>query len=130
MPVRMSWAWPISKLICQALSLDLLPLSSDLRRRRTEDYIKLSSSVESVDQGTLCDQEDDALRIKNPEWLIVVEFLWFDLSMPWISLRHFRQNWRGPSTKEPGVPVYNFLEDKKFFMLFTILKLKFTLEFS
>ncbi|KAI3843051.1 hypothetical protein MKX03_018306 [Papaver bracteatum] len=50
--------------------------------------------------------------------------------MPWFSLRHFRQNSRGPSTKELGVPVYNFLEDKKFFMLFKILKLKFTLEFS
>ncbi|KAI3843052.1 hypothetical protein MKX03_018307 [Papaver bracteatum] len=72
MPVRMSWAWPLSKLICQALSLSLLPLSSDLRRRRTEDDIKLASSVESVDQGTMCDPEDDALRIKNPEWLIVV----------------------------------------------------------
>ncbi|KAI3858361.1 hypothetical protein MKX03_024685 [Papaver bracteatum] len=34
-------------------------------RRRTEDDIKLASSVESVDQGTLCDPEDDALRIKR-----------------------------------------------------------------
>ncbi|KAI3926324.1 hypothetical protein MKW92_027202, partial [Papaver armeniacum] len=41
-------------------------------RRCTVDDIKLAISIESVDQGTLCDPEDDAVRVKNPEWSIVV----------------------------------------------------------
>ncbi|KAL5581472.1 hypothetical protein UlMin_013914 [Ulmus minor] len=38
-------------------------------RRRTEDDIKLANSV---DVGSLRDPQQDAERVKNPEWLIVI----------------------------------------------------------
>ncbi|KAF3545773.1 hypothetical protein DY000_02000527 [Brassica cretica] len=38
-------------------------------RRRTEDDIKLANSV---DLGSLRDPQEDAVRVKNPEWLVVV----------------------------------------------------------
>ncbi|KAI3903703.1 hypothetical protein MKW98_032357 [Papaver atlanticum] len=53
----MSWPWPLSK------------FTSVFIRIRSEDDIKFANSV---DEGTMCDPEDDAVRVEYPEWLIVV----------------------------------------------------------
>ncbi|KAI3871695.1 hypothetical protein MKW92_021752 [Papaver armeniacum] len=99
-------------------------------RSRSEDDIKYANSV---DQGTMCDPEDDAVRGSTQNGLLllvsvpilVASFflmpgvLWFFLSMLWFSLRYFRQDSKGLTTKEPAVPTTTntFWRITSFFML-------------
>ncbi|MCL7036506.1 hypothetical protein MKW94_010650 [Papaver nudicaule] len=94
-------------------------------RRRTEDDIKLANSV---DQGSLRDPEEDAVRVKNPEWLIVVGVCTHLGCIPLPNAGDFG-GWfcpchgshydisgrirKGPAPKNLEVPVYSFLEDNK-----------------
>ncbi|PQP98910.1 cytochrome b-c1 complex subunit Rieske-4 mitochondrial-like [Prunus yedoensis var. nudiflora] len=61
-------------------------------RRRTEDDIKLANSV---DVQSLRDPQQDAERVKNPEWLVVV------------GIR------KGPAPYNLEVPTYSFLSENK-----------------
>ncbi|XP_026385663.1 cytochrome b-c1 complex subunit Rieske-4, mitochondrial-like [Papaver somniferum] len=94
-------------------------------RRRTEDDIKLANSV---DQLTLRDPEEDAVRVKNPEWLIVVGVCTHLGCIPlpnagdyggWFCPchgSHYDISGRirkGPAPKNLEVPTYSFLEDNK-----------------
>ncbi|CAM8879490.1 unnamed protein product [Rhodiola kirilowii] len=94
-------------------------------RRRTEDDIKLANSV---DLGSLRDPQEDAVRVKNPEWLIVVGVCTHLGCIPLPNAGDFG-GWfcpchgshydisgrirKGPAPYNLEVPTYSFLEDNK-----------------
>ncbi|KAH6790532.1 Ubiquinol-cytochrome C reductase iron-sulfur subunit [Perilla frutescens var. frutescens] len=94
-------------------------------RRRTEDDIKLANSV---DLGTLRDPQEDAVRVKNPEWLVVVGVCTHLGCIPlpnagdyggWFCPchgSHYDISGRirkGPAPFNLEVPTYSFLEENK-----------------
>ncbi|KAF8047121.1 hypothetical protein N665_3197s0007 [Sinapis alba] len=94
-------------------------------RRRTEDDIKLANSV---DLGTLRDPQEDAVRVKNPEWLVVVGVCTHLGCIPlpnagdyggWFCPchgSHYDISGRirkGPAPYNLEVPTYSFLEENK-----------------
>lgn len=94
-------------------------------RRRTEDDIQLANSV---DLASLRDPEEDAVRVKNPEWLIVVGVCTHLGCIPLPNAGDFG-GWfcpchgshydisgrirKGPAPYNLEVPTYSFLEDNK-----------------
>jgi len=94
-------------------------------RRRTEDDIKLANSV---DVRSLRHPEDDAERVKNPEWLIVIGVCTHLGCIPLPNAGDFG-GWfcpchgshydisgrirKGPAPYNLEVPTYSFLEDNK-----------------
>ncbi|XVE84244.1 hypothetical protein DITRI_Ditri16bG0155200 [Diplodiscus trichospermus] len=94
-------------------------------RRRTEDDIKLANSV---DIGSLRDPQEDAARVKNPEWLIVVGVCTHLGCIPLPNAGDFG-GWfcpchgshydvsgrirRGPAPYNLEVPTYTFLDENK-----------------
>ncbi|KAF9619752.1 hypothetical protein IFM89_009094 [Coptis chinensis] len=94
-------------------------------RRRTEDDIQLANSV---DVATLRDPQEDAVRVKNPEWLIVVGVCTHLGCIPLPNAGDFG-GWfcpchgshydisgrirKGPAPYNLEVPTYSFLEDNK-----------------
>lgn len=94
-------------------------------RRRTEEDIKLANSV---DVTSLRDPQDDAARVKNPEWLIVIGVCTHLGCIPlpnagdyggWFCPchgSHYDISGRirkGPAPYNLEVPTYTFLEDNK-----------------
>ncbi|KAF4380292.1 hypothetical protein F8388_024585 [Cannabis sativa] len=94
-------------------------------RRRTEDDIKLANTV---DLGSLRDPQQDAERVKNPEWLIVVGVCTHLGCIPLPNAGDFG-GWfcpchgshydisgrirKGPAPYNLEVPTYSFLEENK-----------------
>ncbi|XP_010249249.1 PREDICTED: cytochrome b-c1 complex subunit Rieske-4, mitochondrial-like [Nelumbo nucifera] len=94
-------------------------------RRRTEEDIKLANSV---DVGSLRDPQDDAARVKNPEWLVVVGVCTHLGCIPLPNAGDFG-GWfcpchgshydisgrirKGPAPYNLEVPSYSFLEGNK-----------------
>ncbi|KAI4350429.1 hypothetical protein L6164_004886 [Bauhinia variegata] len=94
-------------------------------RRRTEDDIKLANSV---DVGSLRDPQQDAERVKNPEWLIVIGVCTHLGCIPLPNAGDFG-GWfcpchgshydvsgrirKGPAPYNLEVPTYTFLEENK-----------------
>ncbi|KAL2543431.1 Ubiquinol-cytochrome C reductase iron-sulfur subunit [Abeliophyllum distichum] len=94
-------------------------------RRRTEEDIKLANSV---DVGSLRDPQEDAVRVKNPEWLVVVGVCTHLGCIPLPNAGDFG-GWfcpchgshydisgrirRGPAPFNLEVPTYSFLEENK-----------------
>ncbi|ONK72110.1 uncharacterized protein A4U43_C04F15810 [Asparagus officinalis] len=94
-------------------------------RRRTEDDIKLANSV---DVGSLRDPQEDAARVKNPEWLVVVGVCTHLGCIPLPNAGDFG-GWfcpchgshydisgrirKGPAPFNLEVPTYSFLEENK-----------------
>ncbi|KAJ7971786.1 Cytochrome b-c1 complex subunit Rieske, mitochondrial [Quillaja saponaria] len=94
-------------------------------RRRTEDEIKLANSV---DIGSLRDPQQDAERVKNPEWLIVVGVCTHLGCIPLPNAGDFG-GWfcpchgshydisgrirKGPAPYNLEVPTYTFLDENK-----------------
>ncbi|ESQ41287.1 hypothetical protein EUTSA_v10014363mg [Eutrema salsugineum] len=94
-------------------------------RRRTEDDIKLANSV---DVGSLRDPQEDSVRVKNPEWLVVVGVCTHLGCIPlpnagdyggWFCPchgSHYDISGRirkGPAPYNLEVPTYSFLEENK-----------------
>nr|XP_043607698.1 cytochrome b-c1 complex subunit Rieske-4, mitochondrial-like [Erigeron canadensis] len=94
-------------------------------RRRTEDDIKLANSV---DVATLRDPQEDAARVKNPEWLVVVGVCTHLGCIPLPNAGDFG-GWfcpchgshydisgrirKGPAPYNLEVPTYSFLDENK-----------------
>ncbi|KAL3500948.1 hypothetical protein ACH5RR_035397 [Cinchona calisaya] len=94
-------------------------------RHRTEDDIKLANSV---DVGSLRDPQEDALRVKNPEWLVVVGVCTHLGCIPLPNAGDFG-GWfcpchgshydisgrirKGPAPYNLEVPTYSFLDENK-----------------
>lgn len=94
-------------------------------RRRTEDDIQLANSV---DVGSLRDPQEDAARVKNPEWLIVVGVCTHLGCIPLPNAGDFG-GWfcpchgshydisgrirKGPAPYNLEVPTYSFLTESK-----------------
>ncbi|KAK6149844.1 hypothetical protein DH2020_017369 [Rehmannia glutinosa] len=94
-------------------------------RRRTEDDIKLANSV---DISALRDPQEDAVRVKNPEWLVVVGVCTHLGCIPLPNAGDFG-GWfcpchgshydisgrirKGPAPFNLEVPTYSFLEENK-----------------
>ena len=94
-------------------------------RRRTEDDIKLANSV---DLGSLRDPQEDAERVKDPEWLIVIGVCTHLGCIPLPNAGDFG-GWfcpchgshydisgrirKGPAPYNLEVPTYTFLEENK-----------------
>lgn len=94
-------------------------------RRRTEDDIQLANSV---DVGSLRDPQEDAVRVKNPEWLIVVGVCTHLGCIPLPNAGDFG-GWfcpchgshydisgrirKGPAPYNLEVPTYSFLTESK-----------------
>ncbi|RDX75436.1 hypothetical protein CR513_44674, partial [Mucuna pruriens] len=94
-------------------------------RRRTEDDIKLANSV---DVGSLRDPQQDADRVKDPEWLIVIGVCTHLGCIPLPNAGDFG-GWfcpchgshydisgrirKGPAPYNLEVPTYTFLEENK-----------------
>ncbi|XP_071692775.1 cytochrome b-c1 complex subunit Rieske-4, mitochondrial-like [Rutidosis leptorrhynchoides] len=94
-------------------------------RRRTDDDIKLANSV---DVSTLRDPQEDAARVKNPEWLVVVGVCTHLGCIPLPNAGDFG-GWfcpchgshydisgrirKGPAPYNLEVPTYSFLDDNK-----------------
>ncbi|ONK78139.1 uncharacterized protein A4U43_C02F14750 [Asparagus officinalis] len=94
-------------------------------RRRTEDDIKLANSV---DVASLRDPQEDAVRVKNPEWLVVVGVCTHLGCIPLPNAGDFG-GWfcpchgshydvsgrirKGPAPYNLEVPTYSFLEENK-----------------
>ncbi|KAL6350286.1 hypothetical protein AAG906_004234 [Vitis piasezkii] len=94
-------------------------------RRRTEDDIKLANSV---DVGSLRDPQEDAVRVKDPEWLIVIGVCTHLGCIPLPNAGDFG-GWfcpchgshydvsgrirKGPAPYNLEVPTYSFLEENK-----------------
>ncbi|XP_022885301.1 cytochrome b-c1 complex subunit Rieske-4, mitochondrial-like isoform X1 [Olea europaea var. sylvestris] len=94
-------------------------------RHRTEEDIKLANSV---DIGSLRDPQEDAGRVKNPEWLVVVGVCTHLGCIPLPNAGDFG-GWfcpchgshydisgrirKGPAPFNLEVPTYSFLEDNK-----------------
>ncbi|KAJ6705203.1 CYTOCHROME B-C1 COMPLEX SUBUNIT RIESKE MITOCHONDRIAL [Salix purpurea] len=94
-------------------------------RRRTEDDIKLANSV---DVATLRDPQEDAARVKDPEWLVVVGVCTHLGCIPLPNAGDFG-GWfcpchgshydisgrirKGPAPFNLEVPTYSFLEENK-----------------
>ncbi|XWS40509.1 hypothetical protein CRYUN_Cryun17cG0001000 [Craigia yunnanensis] len=94
-------------------------------RRRTEEDIKLANSV---DIGSLRDPQEDAARVKNPEWLIVVGVCTHLGCIPLPNAGDFG-GWfcpchgshydvsgrirKGPAPYNLEVPTYTFLDENK-----------------
>ncbi|XP_062119742.1 cytochrome b-c1 complex subunit Rieske-4, mitochondrial-like [Humulus lupulus] len=94
-------------------------------RRRTEDDIKLANTV---DLGSLRDPQQDAERVKNPEWLVVVGVCTHLGCIPLPNAGDFG-GWfcpchgshydisgrirKGPAPYNLEVPTYTFLEENK-----------------
>ncbi|KAF6134001.1 hypothetical protein GIB67_038292 [Kingdonia uniflora] len=94
-------------------------------RRRTEDDINLANSV---DLGSLRDPQEDAERVKDPEWLIVVGVCTHLGCIPLPNAGDFG-GWfcpchgshydisgrirKGPAPYNLEVPTYSFLEENK-----------------
>lgn len=94
-------------------------------RRRTEDDIKLANSV---DLGSLRDPQEDSIRVKNPEWLVVVGVCTHLGCIPLPNAGDFG-GWfcpchgshydvsgrirKGPAPYNLEVPTYSFLEENK-----------------
>lgn len=94
-------------------------------RRRTDEDIKLANSV---DLGSLRDPQEDAARVKNPEWLIVVGVCTHLGCIPlpnagdyggWFCPchgSHYDISGRirkGPAPYNLEVPTYSFLDENK-----------------
>ncbi|KAG4173519.1 hypothetical protein ERO13_A11G063700v2 [Gossypium hirsutum] len=94
-------------------------------RRRTDEDIKLANSV---DLGSLRDPQEDAARVKNPEWLIVVGVCTHLGCIPlpnagdyggWFCPchgSHYDVSGRirkGPAPYNLEVPTYTFLDESK-----------------
>ncbi|KAG6393991.1 hypothetical protein SASPL_144567 [Salvia splendens] len=94
-------------------------------RRRTEDDINLANSV---DLASLRDPQEDAVRVKNPEWLIVIGVCTHLGCIPlpnagdyggWFCPchgSHYDISGRirkGPAPYNLEVPTYSFLEENK-----------------
>ncbi|XP_065852796.1 cytochrome b-c1 complex subunit Rieske-4, mitochondrial-like [Euphorbia lathyris] len=94
-------------------------------RRRTEDDIKLANSV---DVASLRDPQEDAVRVKDPEWLVVVGVCTHLGCIPLPNAGDFG-GWfcpchgshydisgrirKGPAPFNLEVPTYSFLEENK-----------------
>ncbi|KAL0363308.1 UNVERIFIED_CONTAM: Cytochrome b-c1 complex subunit Rieske-2, mitochondrial [Sesamum calycinum] len=94
-------------------------------RRRTEDDIKLANSV---DVASLRDPQEDAVRVKNPEWLVVVGVCTHLGCIPLPNAGDFG-GWfcpchgshydisgrirKGPAPFNLEVPTYSFLDESK-----------------
>ncbi|KAL6960358.1 hypothetical protein U1Q18_038123 [Sarracenia purpurea var. burkii] len=94
-------------------------------RRRTEEDVKLANSV---DVGSLRDPQEDSVRVKNPEWLIVVGVCTHLGCIPLPNAGDFG-GWfcpchgshydisgrirKGPAPYNLEVPTYSFLEENK-----------------
>nr|GEY92434.1 cytochrome b-c1 complex subunit Rieske-4, mitochondrial-like [Tanacetum cinerariifolium] len=94
-------------------------------RRRTDDDVKLANSV---DVASLRDPQEDAARVKNPEWLIVVGVCTHLGCIPLPNSGDFG-GWfcpchgshydisgrirKGPAPYNLEVPTYSFLEENK-----------------
>lgn len=94
-------------------------------RRRTEDDIKLANSVEV---GSLRDPQEDAERVKNPEWLVVIGVCTHLGCIPLPNAGDFG-GWfcpchgshydisgrirKGPAPYNLEIPTYSFLEENK-----------------
>lgn len=94
-------------------------------RRRTEDDIKLANSI---DVSSLRDPQEDAIRVKNPEWLIVIGVCTHLGCIPLPNAGDFG-GWfcpchgshydisgrirKGPAPFNLEVPTYSFLEENK-----------------
>ncbi|KAL1812189.1 hypothetical protein DCAR_0624386 [Daucus carota subsp. sativus] len=94
-------------------------------RRRTEDDIKLANSV---DVESLRDPQEDAVRVKNPEWLVVIGVCTHLGCIPLPNAGDFG-GWfcpchgshydisgrirKGPAPYNLEVPTYSFLEENK-----------------
>lgn len=94
-------------------------------RRRTEDDVKLANSV---DVASLRDPQEDAVRVKNPEWLVVIGVCTHLGCIPLPNSGDFG-GWfcpchgshydisgrirKGPAPYNLEVPTYSFLEDNK-----------------
>nr|GMD97779.1 cytochrome B-C1 complex subunit Rieske-4, mitochondrial-like [Ipomoea batatas] len=94
-------------------------------RRRTDDDIKLANSV---DVGSLRDPQQDAERVKNPEWLVVVGVCTHLGCIPLPNAGDFG-GWfcpchgshydisgrirKGPAPYNLEVPTYSFLDENK-----------------
>ncbi|XP_072980852.1 cytochrome b-c1 complex subunit Rieske-4, mitochondrial-like [Typha angustifolia] len=94
-------------------------------RRRTEDDIKLANSV---DVASLRDPQEDASRVKNPEWLVVVGVCTHLGCIPLPNAGDFG-GWfcpchgshydisgrirKGPAPFNLEVPTYSFMEENK-----------------
>ncbi|KAL6567459.1 hypothetical protein OROGR_001127 [Orobanche gracilis] len=94
-------------------------------RRRTEDDINLANSV---DVAALRDPQEDAVRVKNPEWLVVVGVCTHLGCIPLPNAGDFG-GWfcpchgshydisgrirKGPAPFNLEVPTYSFLEENK-----------------
>ncbi|GMY26652.1 cytochrome b-c1 complex subunit Rieske-4, mitochondrial-like [Fagus crenata] len=94
-------------------------------RRRTEDDIKLANSV---DVGSLRDPQEDAVRVKDPEWLVVVGVCTHLGCIPLPNAGDFG-GWfcpchgshydisgrirKGPAPYNLEVPTYSFLTENK-----------------
>ncbi|KAL8460285.1 hypothetical protein ACS0TY_031209 [Phlomoides rotata] len=94
-------------------------------RRRTEDDIKLANSI---DVASLRDPEEDAVRVKNPEWLIVIGVCTHLGCIPLPNAGDFG-GWfcpchgshydisgrirKGPAPFNLEVPTYSFMEENK-----------------
>ncbi|CAI9093090.1 OLC1v1028505C1 [Oldenlandia corymbosa var. corymbosa] len=94
-------------------------------RHRTDDDIKLANSV---DVGSLRDPQEDAIRVKNPEWLVVVGVCTHLGCIPLPNAGDFG-GWfcpchgshydisgrirKGPAPYNLEVPTYTFLDENK-----------------
>ncbi|XP_051128507.1 cytochrome b-c1 complex subunit Rieske-4, mitochondrial-like [Andrographis paniculata] len=94
-------------------------------RRRTEDDINLANSV---DVGSLRDPQEDAVRVKNPEWLVVIGVCTHLGCIPLPNAGDFG-GWfcpchgshydisgrirKGPAPFNLEVPTYTFLDENK-----------------
>lgn len=94
-------------------------------RRRTEEDINLANSV---DLGSLRDPQEDAVRVKNPEWLVVIGVCTHLGCIPLPNAGDFG-GWfcpchgshydisgrirKGPAPYNLEVPTYSFLEENK-----------------
>ncbi|KAI5679456.1 hypothetical protein M9H77_10406 [Catharanthus roseus] len=94
-------------------------------RRRTEEDIKLANSV---DIGSLRDPQEDAVRVKDPEWLVVIGVCTHLGCIPLPNAGDFG-GWfcpchgshydisgrirKGPAPYNLEVPTYTFLEENK-----------------
>ncbi|KAF7009020.1 hypothetical protein CFC21_023650 [Triticum aestivum] len=103
----------------------VLSMSAIFIRRRTDDDIKLANSV---DVASLRHPEQDAERVKNPEWLVVIGVCTHLGCIPLPNSGDFG-GWfcpchgshydisgrirKGPAPYNLEVPTYSFLEDNK-----------------
>ncbi|XP_057982543.1 cytochrome b-c1 complex subunit Rieske-4, mitochondrial-like [Malania oleifera] len=94
-------------------------------RRRTDDDVKLANSV---DLGSLRDPQEDAARVKDPEWLVVIGVCTHLGCIPLPNAGDFG-GWfcpchgshydisgrirKGPAPYNLEVPTYSFMEDNK-----------------